>query len=122
MHTPGKLQATVKSPSGWVDLFVEEANGPSLPFISCKHHDPEANARRLIACWNYFNGVSTEAIESLLAQSHRDSFNDDDWYVVDVRTMKVKRRVGCKAGYKPEGDADDLVLKGMNARRLGVKL
>jgi hypothetical protein len=121
MHTPGKLQATVKSPSGWVDLFVEEKDSPSLPFISCKHHDPAANARRLIAVWNYCDGLTTEHLEQMI-YARENPFNDDDWYVVDVHTMKVKRRVGCKAGYKPEGDADDLVLKGMNARRLGVKL
>ena len=48
------------------------------------------------------------------------SFNDDDWYVVDVMTKKVVRHVGCKAGYKPEGGPDQMVLSGMNARRLGV--
>jgi len=48
------------------------------------------------------------------------SFNDDDWYVVDSGTMKVVRRVGCKAGYKPEAKTGQIVLSGMTARSQGV--
>ncbi len=53
------------------------------------------------------------------SEVHRVSFNDDDWYVVNIMTKKVVRHVGSAAGYKPEGGPDQLVLSGMNARHLG---
>lgn len=64
-HTPGKLYARELDLAGWVDIVTTDPDGTrSLPFIACKHHDPEANARRLVACWNACEGISTEDLES----------------------------------------------------------
>lgn len=66
-HTQGKLIARPIDRSGWVDVVVkEEDGGDSLPFISCKHIDVEANARRLVACWNACDGLDTDLLENIV--------------------------------------------------------
>lgn len=63
-YTPGKIYADPTSTSGWVDIRTTGDDGlRSLPFIACKHYDAEANARRVVACWNACEGISTEALE-----------------------------------------------------------
>lgn len=69
-YTPGKIYADPTSTSGWVDIRTTGDDGlRSLPFIACKHYDAEANARRVVACWNACEGISTEALETLLVGS-----------------------------------------------------
>lgn len=66
-HTPGRLTA-----DGTVLLFARNAGGFSIS--GCP--DAEANARRLAACWNACEGLSTEALESLgTLDRARVSFN-----------------------------------------------
>jgi hypothetical protein len=44
------------------------------------------------------------------------SFNDDDFYVINLWTMTVSKHVGCKAGYRPEPLVGQIVVKGMTAK------
>lgn len=76
-HTQGKLIAgeEVRS-SGWVDILDE--NNSRLPVayatpatyseagcpIERRDEETIANARRLVACWNACEGISTDALES----------------------------------------------------------
>ena len=45
------------------------------------------------------------------------SFNDDDWYVIDVATNTVVKHVGCKS-YKPQPLPGQIVVTGMAAKRI----
>lgn len=64
-HTQGPLKALPVHESGWVDIYKankHETNG--LPIISTRHENSEANARRLVACWNACEGIDTEDLEA----------------------------------------------------------
>lgn len=56
-HTPGELKA-----DGTVVLFAGNAGG--FDIRDCPQ--PEENAKRLVACWNAFEGYPIEAITSLV--------------------------------------------------------
>jgi hypothetical protein len=70
-----------------------------------------------------------DRIPDTLLEAERPSyfFNDDDVYVVDVRTLKIIRHIGCKSceyigselhGFKAY--PGQMVVKGMQAKHLGV--
>lgn len=70
-HTQGRLMAQVESyaiaDTGDYDAnFNIRAEG-NLELLAtvCGCDDDEANARRLVACWNACDGISTEALERL---------------------------------------------------------
>lgn len=73
-HTPGplafgqwpSLEKGNANESGWVEIWSEADPDECCPYpiISCKGHDPVANARRLVACWNACDGISTEELEA----------------------------------------------------------
>jgi hypothetical protein len=42
-------------------------------------------------------------------------FNDDDFYVIDIATMTVIKRVGCKCA-QPTPQPGQMVVKGMRAK------
>ena len=49
--------------SHWIDV-VSQTDERGLPFVSCKHHDEEANARRIVASVNATAGISVQALEA----------------------------------------------------------
>ena len=49
--------------SHWIDV-VSQTDERGLPFVSCKHHDEEANARRIVASVNATAGISVGALEA----------------------------------------------------------
>lgn len=49
--------------SHWIDV-VSQTDERGLPFVSCKHHDEEANARRIVASVNATAGIPVEALEA----------------------------------------------------------
>lgn len=53
-HTPGRLRVEKSTL-----IFANNAGG----FCISQCPSPEANARRLVACWNALDGISTTAIE-----------------------------------------------------------
>ncbi len=81
-HTQGRLgvRATYYRGHGADQTFIMTApNGADLHSCGCDHgtmRDPdptpgygftEANARRLAACWNAFDGFPTEEIEAMVS-------------------------------------------------------
>jgi len=63
-HTRGPWAIGMRYPeSQWIDV-VSTADERGLPFVSCKHHDQEANARRIVAAVNGTSKLSTEALEA----------------------------------------------------------
>lgn len=63
-HTPGPWKLGARYPeSHWIDV-VSQTDERGLPFVSCKHHDEEANARRIVAAVNATAGISVEALEA----------------------------------------------------------
>lgn len=53
-------------------------------------------------------------------REHDMSFNDDDFYVINLWTMTVSKHVGCKAGWKPEPLVGQIVVKGMTAKYMNL--
>jgi len=63
-HTRGPWAIGMRYPeSQWIDV-VSTTDERGLPFVSCKHHDQEANARRIVAAVNGASTLSTEALEA----------------------------------------------------------
>lgn len=60
-HTPGRLAANPIQPNqiATADARREIARATILS----SHHETAANARRIVACWNACEGISTEALE-----------------------------------------------------------
>jgi hypothetical protein len=65
-HTPGRLEANDKRSKGGGGFSIF-AGGQYIGFVSDSDAitDWEANARRLVACWNACEGLSTEALERM---------------------------------------------------------
>ena len=59
----GRIVANVNTEAG-----VDTSKAPSIAF---KPMPAEANARRLAACWNACEGISTEHLESCLSLGER---------------------------------------------------
>ena len=79
-HTSGRLYIrTNRHPNtdgtawGWVDLYppgsMNQASPEGVQITWSIGRKSEANARRLVACWNACEGISTEALEMLLVGS-----------------------------------------------------
>ena len=63
-HTQGPWTIGARYPeSQWIDV-ISTTDERGLPFVSCKHHDQEDNARRIVAA---VNGTSTLTVEALEA-------------------------------------------------------
>lgn len=65
-HTRGRLQATPwgnSDCSGW-DLTINAHLLPLSDASSATEDEAEANARRLVACWNACDGIATDALET----------------------------------------------------------
>lgn len=74
-HTQGRLYIrtnrhpnTDGTPWGWVDLYepgsMRQASPEGIQVTWSRGQTSEANARRLVACWNAAEGLSTESLES----------------------------------------------------------
>ena len=63
-HTQGPWKLGARYPeSHWIDV-VSQTDERGLPFVSCKHHDEEANARRIVAAVNATADIPVEALEA----------------------------------------------------------
>lgn len=73
-HTPGRLYIrtnrhpnTDGTPWGWVDLYepgsMRQASPEGIQATWSRGQQSEANARRLVACWNACEGIDTEYLE-----------------------------------------------------------
>lgn len=58
-HTPGRLKAIKHS-----IYSDDEGHSVAMTFLISQSEHDEANARRLVACWNACEGISTESLES----------------------------------------------------------
>lgn len=74
-HTPGRLYIrtnrhpnTDGTPWGWVDLYepgsMRQASPEGIQVTWSRGQKSEANARRLVACWNLLLPFTTEQIET----------------------------------------------------------
>lgn len=74
-HTPGRLYIrtnrhpnTDGTPWGWVDLYepgsMRQASPEGIQVTWSRGQKSEDNARRLVACWNACEGISTESLVS----------------------------------------------------------
>ena len=74
-HTPGRLYIrtnrhpnTDGTPWGWVDLYepgsMRQASPEGIQVTWSRGQKSEANARRLVACWNLLEAFPTETIEA----------------------------------------------------------
>lgn len=75
-HTPGRLYIrtnrhpnTDGTPWGWVDLYepgsMLQASPEGMQVTWSRGQKSEANARRLVACWNACDGITTERLEEI---------------------------------------------------------
>ena len=78
-HTQGRLYIRTNrhpnidgTPWGWVDLYepgsMRQSSPAGIQVTWSRGQKSEANARRLVACWNYAEklGLSTEEMEAML--------------------------------------------------------
>ena len=69
-HTPGKLKLTFGKELQW-DYMLDAQGEKSIAYF--RHYKPmtkkegKANARRLVACWNALEGLSTGKIDAIAA-------------------------------------------------------
>lgn len=62
-HTPGKLRVE-SGHRGFVLTLDGDGKQYDIAVVrDIGNEDNEANARRLVACWNALDGISTEALE-----------------------------------------------------------
>jgi len=92
-HTPGKMVAN--GTEVWSEDECESCHpivGYDYDNRSCRlPEELEANARRIAACWNAFDGYSTNAIENL--QSLKQFIRDKDKKLTEARAL-LKEIVG----------------------------
>lgn len=68
-HSKGKLGYGPWREDGCICGYSLTINGHLLPLCEMTagpEDDFEANARRLVACWNAFDGLETEMVESMV--------------------------------------------------------
>lgn len=99
--TPGRLEAIHGS------TLVIEGTGERIG--RCGDHGPHvANARRIAACWNAFDGVTTEAIEELgplagvMADPSQDRINE-----LEAQRAELLEALQDIAAYYPNSWAAD---------------
>lgn len=68
-HTEGKLSVHGER----IDSF--HAQDGEFVVANCYGQDAQENARRLVACWNACDGISTEDLDDALSITDRPFFN-----------------------------------------------
>lgn len=87
-HTQGKLHFTEEPASeinDWVTSHVVRAPVNNFPLAVLSNYsgtEREANARRLVACWNACDGVLTEDVEAITGM---------DSFIVKFNEYKAQR-------------------------------
>ena len=114
-HTPGRLKVR-----GFVNLRTEAGNHP---IASCNpqglYHADEANARRLVACWNACDGLTTEHLENIdmlggTLAGRFAAFHASERELMDTRDELLEALKGLLSGMfdgPDESDAAALVTK-----------
>jgi hypothetical protein len=81
-HTEGLLRIGTPPPNG--EQTIGTQNGLMLFVAACGNGVPtEANARRLVACWNACEGVPTEVLEAACSGGL-------PWHVADQIEHRIK--------------------------------
>ena len=62
-HTKGRLGAVHNTQDNAWDIFADDTDEPLAILTDTFINQTEANARRLVACWNALLGVDTDFIE-----------------------------------------------------------
>ena len=85
METKGLLNRGEKGEHG-IAIFPERGGFNICVLSDVRDYDQKANARRLCACWNALEGISTEALENGIVveaigalRITVDYFEDRDW-------------------------------------------
>jgi hypothetical protein len=79
-HTQTKLRVGEKYKT---DIFADRAGHAIARTVNPQTEvEDEANARRLVACWNAFEGVLTEDVEAITGM---------DKFIVDFNATKAQR-------------------------------
>lgn len=63
-HTKGLIYAGCEDDPKSGDIYADDGSLIAECFVNGKPKTREANARRLAACWNACNGISTKTLES----------------------------------------------------------